>query len=172
MPDDTSNLRNRTYELKIGASVAAAVTVGYIDQPKARKTQTTYERKLGAFGDMVLGDVITGVSVEIDVAMREITQANLARFFPWYSTGDTIALAPTSIGTDLYDYAQVAVLHPSDAADTSEDWVLDKAVVLGDIEVEGDLLQDQSLPMTIRAYPDRSQLPDIVLGTIGQETES
>ncbi len=168
MAKDITALASRSYDLSLGGS-----NVGYIEEITVTRSVELRDRTVLQLGSQVLGQVIQSVSVAISAQLREVTLAHLALLCPWFPTAgevlgtDPVPLNP-EIGTDLYDYAQAAVLHPRELGeDTGQDISLLRAVVIPDFELAGDADEDAVIPVTIRAYPDRSELPSIVLGYIG-----
>lgn len=163
-PAFTPNLDNafmRTYDVKIGGT-----DVGWCDEPEVTQELSLQERKQTKVYGQVLGHRLVGVKVTVKVTLRELTKANHGLAVPWYTAND-IALMPTTLGGDLYQYAKEVLLHPRDKADTTEDIKLLKAVPIGPLTIKGDGANEGGIPLTLFAYPDRSQLPNLVLGSIG-----
>lgn len=165
MAKDISKLANRTFDLLLTSSYTDA---GYADDISVSRTFDTYDRKVQQLHNQVMGQVLIGVQITLNFTLREITLANLAKAYPWYTSPGEPQLMPTSLGVDLYDYADQVALHPRDAADNTQDIVLYKAVVTGEVQLEGNGEDDFGIPMELVAFPDRSELPDLVIGQIGR----
>lgn len=163
MTRDISKTKIRTYSILVNNT-----ELGYCDEPSVEIEQTLSEITLSQLHKQVMGHRIQGVKAVIKANVREINQANLGANFPWYSGSGNIALMPTALGADNYQYAKEVRLHPDDITGTGEDIILKKAVATGKINLKGDGDKDAVIPMEFTAYPDRTQLPNLVLGAIGE----
>jgi len=160
-----ANTKITVYQLTVGES---DVDVGYIGDVEPSIELVLLPTKVQAMMEQELGDKVIGIKPSFKCVLQEITADNLALAFPW-SDGDSIALAPETLGVDLYDYAVKCTLHPIDMGDdASQDYTFLKAVPIGHTRKSDGKTQD-GIPMTWKVYPDRDQLPTIVLGYIGEE---
>ena len=78
--------------------------------------------KTGTTGKMVLGHRFLGLMGEIKIDVLEIGPELFAKVFPWAVPGPNgLSLTPP-LNVDLYDYARLLVLHPTDRpGDKTED---------------------------------------------------
>lgn len=154
------NTKVRVYDVSLNS-----VDLGIVDEP-----EVTIE---GEFEDVVisqlhkqpLGTRLLGVMAEVKLHLREITAANLQKAL----FGTAGAMMPTSLGSDLYSSATPLVLHPRDmGAVTTDDIYFYKAVAVGGLQLDAaDGQKDSVIPLTFRCFPDRDELPDLVIGLIG-----
>lgn len=176
MAKDPTKTRVMAYDVYIDSG-AGYVDVGLIEEPEAtiKTIRTAIENS--QIGKVDLGDRIVGAGVTIKLKFQEITLANLARAFPWFSGvvgTDEIPLCPPTMGVDLYTYAVAMALQPKDLdwsgddEDHSETLYLLKVVPISDVVLKGDGTKDALIPIEFKAYPDRADLPDVNFGSIGE----
>jgi hypothetical protein len=112
---------------------------------------------IGTTGKAVLGQRIDALEGTVTVEAREITRAMMEEMLPWHSSGDSISLIPSTLNTDLYDYAQLLTLHPKDVASNvfTQDINLLKAVPLYR-PMDADGKEDNKVIVTFIFFPDRS----------------
>lgn len=149
------------------------VDAGYVDNPEVTETPIKRPIKLSQLFEQRLGSRVVGVDLSLKLRFRQIKCLNLARAFPWFdgvAGTNPIPLAPAALGEDLYQYAVPIVLHPRhlDAEDTDQDYTLLKCVPVGDHKRSGAGESDDAIEVEFEIYPDRDQLPAVVLGYIGQ----
>jgi hypothetical protein len=142
--------------------------IGYVDEPECTIDKILKEKKLSQLFGQVMGHRLLGVSAKIKMNVRQITAAKVALNFPWYSGTGSIPIMPPALGGDLYDYAKSLTLHPRDAlTDKTQDITLVKAVCTGSLKLKGDGDNEGIIPLEFSAYPDRTKLPALMLGYIG-----
>jgi hypothetical protein len=163
MAKDIGNTKIRVYDVSVGGA-----DIGYCTVDSVQVAKTLKEIKLPHHMGQVMGHRLIGVAATVKVTFSEITRANLAKAFPWYAgTTEVIPLAPTALGVDLYTLAVAITLHPVDKAGLlDEDIVLTKAVCVGPLDLKTDGESDAGITLEFYAYPDRAQLPNIVIGSI------
>lgn len=157
----------------------AGVKQGWFEDPQLSRTLELAIVAPSQYYKQAMGHRIMGVGLTLSVSLKEYRRSKLAMCCPWFAgdpAADNIPLAPTTLGVDMYDYAQQVVLHPRERAsgagylqggyDSHEDIVLPKAVCLGDFSLTH--TDDETpIPLTWQVYPDRASLPAIVLAYIG-----
>lgn len=169
--DDT---KVRVYELFIGATIAAvkeaAASVGLMDDIECILRPTLAERRCQQLHQQVMGHRLLGVQASIKGTIREITRANLLAALPWCGSAASEAIMPATLGSDLYALAKAVRLHPMDkAADSyTDDIFLIKCGRVSGLEQKMDGQNESGIPYEIVAYPDRSQLPSLILGYLGE----
>ena len=157
---DLTKTKCRVYELSVGG-----VDVGLIDDIQVEITPDLAERRCQQFHNQVMGHRLLGVSARITGTLRQITAANLLAQLPWATGG---ALTPASMGADLYDSAVAVKLHPRDMASaTTEDINLLKCGRINGLIQSMDGQSESGIPIEFHAYPDRTQLPSVVIGYVG-----
>lgn len=178
MAKSLSELKVRTYDVYIFDG-ASAVDLGYSDEPLVTIKKITKPIKVSELHDQELGTRLLGVEATVTVNLRQVPIATFARAFPWFSGTpgtDSIPVMPSSLGQDLYDYAQKWVLHPRDKGlqaygvgeyDASEDFTLLKGAIISDVARAGKGTDEDPLKLTVKFYPDRASLPNLLLGYIG-----
>jgi hypothetical protein len=150
----------------------AGVDVGYVEDIEIEEKRTLKPRVLKQLGEMKLGDRLTGIEIMIKGKFRQTGAAQLALFYPWNTTAVLpLAMAPVAMYGDLYDYAQQVVLHPRYMGSVvTADRTFNKAVISAGLKQKSDAKDDDSLDFEMVVYPDRTQLPNIVLGNVGSAT--
>lgn len=175
---DIDDLVFRTYDVWIKPD-STWVNLGVIEDPKITLTPLSREVRISQLNKQLLGRRIVGMDATADLMLHEVTKANLAKALPWAdATQTSIAIAPATLGADLYDSAFPWVFHPTDMGqgvdygasgyDNSMDITLLKGVVAGGLNLGNfDSEKMSGVPLELEFYPDRDSLPDIVLGYIG-----
>ena len=121
---------------------------------------------------MVLGHRFLGLMGEIKIDVLEIGPELFAKVFPWAVPGPSgLSLTPP-LNVDLYDYARLLVLHPTDRpGDNTEDLWLAKAAAASRMDVTKSGQKDDMWQIGFQIYPDRDFLfaepPEVVYGGIG-----
>jgi hypothetical protein len=160
---DVSAAVVRTYNVTFNSA-----DLGWIEDPEIEAVPDLEPVHVSQYGRQVMGHRVLGIDVKIKAKLMEVTKANLAQAFPWYSGAGDVPLAPVALGGDLYDLAHELVLHPRDmGSDLSQDLHLTKAASAGGLKLKGDGEKEHEIQIEWRAYPDRAELPDVVLGYIG-----
>jgi len=169
MPDhNESDVKTDRYDVSFGDT---PVVLGYIqEEPEPEIDIATQDIKTSQTYDQVLGRWVTGFSCEFDVILKECTLERLVVAFPHFSDTlgtDPIPLVPATLGVDEYQYGEKLILHPrSKGSDTKEDYVFSKAVPrFGKV---ANTAEGRVIVIHFVIYPDRAQLPSIVIGYIGQ----
>jgi len=159
-----SDTKVRVYELFI-----ATVSAGLMDDIESAVTLNLKERNCQQFHKQVMGHRILGVHVSFKGIIREITRANLLAALPWAGATTSESLTPAALAGDLYDSAKAVRLHPMDlAADNyTQDINLLKCGRVGGLTLKMDGENESGIPYEVVGYPDRSQLPSLVLGYVG-----
>lgn len=159
---DMDNATCRTYDVLVNAA-----NVGWVDDLEFTVTLTTKERIVKQLHGQVMGHRLLGVAARAKMTLREMTPANLAKAFPWSDGSSPIPLMPTGLGQDLYQYAVPVTLHPRDVSGAAEDITLLKGVCISGFTLKPDGENEDGNPVEFVFYPDRAQLPNLVLGTLG-----
>ncbi|MCE5280207.1 MAG: hypothetical protein ABFD92_00045 [Planctomycetaceae bacterium] len=162
----------------------AWVNLGFCDEPTCVRELKLEDIKVpGQMGDQVMGKRIMGVKATLTLKLREITLANRALNYPWFAgvvATNPIPLMPAAVGGDLYSYAAKYRFHPMDLPDEavgevpydrSQDILLLAAVVTSKDEARSDG-KESYIPLELEAMPDRTKLPNLVLGYIGEEPQA
>jgi hypothetical protein len=157
--DETSQT---IYEVSIDGT-----DVGYVDDIEVEIKYSTQPRMLQQIGKkQVLGHRLDGVEATVKGKFRQTGREQLKLFFPWCPTGP-MAFSPVTLGVDLYSYAKEVILHPLYmGADATRDRIFNKAVIITGPKEKADGSDDDALEFQMFAYPDRSELPDVVIGRI------
>jgi hypothetical protein len=143
-----------------------SVDLGGVDSVEPDIELITEPIKVGTVGVAELGSRFVGANILIKVQARQITRAIIEKLIPWSgSAGAAIDLAPP-INTDLYTYAQVLLLHPTDAGNTAQDISFTKAVPTRSMSLKRDGENDDLWDLVFKCFPDRSQLPALKYGTV------
>lgn len=155
------NTRCRVYDVSINS-----VNVGYTEKQSLKVKAKTRPITVSQLQELVVGDRIVGMEVSGTIWLKEVNLTNLKLALPWSSAAG--ALSPAAMGGDMYDHAVPIKFHPRDVTGTTEDITIDKAVITGGLDLEGDGTKDSTIPLTFTGYPDRTQLPTTVdFGQIG-----
>lgn len=147
------------------AGAGSAFALGYVDRVTPDITIVTKEIKVGSIGNVVLGERIIAMTGVVRVECRELDLTAYQKLMPWYTSG-SIPMIPSTIHKDLYDYAGLLTLHPTDVSGTSQDLSLVKAVPLI-MPMDRDGEADDQFIVDFHFFPDRAQLPTLVYGYIG-----
>jgi hypothetical protein len=145
-----------------------AVPLGGVDEVDPDMELLTEPITVGSIGKVELGSRYIGLNALIKVQLREVTRTAMEKLLPWFagSPGAAINLAP-AINVDLYTYAQTLLLHPtSGASGTTEDLNFPKAVPMQSMKLKRDGENDDVWDIIFKIFPDRSQLPALVYGTM------
>lgn len=143
--------------------------VGGVDKVMPKMQLKTKPIKVGSVGDVVLGQRVIELAGSIDAELRERDLVALRALMPWYNSGGsphTLPIVPAAIHKDLYDYAANLRLHPTDAADATQDINLAFAVPMLTPMSRDGVKDDFELASWI-FFPDRAQLPTLYYGYIG-----
>ncbi len=177
---DVTESKVRTYDVFIETD-GSMVNVGWCEEPEASVEQDRREIALSQLHRQVLGQRLLGIKATAKATLKQHTLANQKRMFPWHSAGDVVPFAPAALGVDTYTYAKAVVFHPRDKGaglaymatgegyDNAEDWAFLKGVVVSPAQLSADGETEAQIPLEWEFYPDRAQLPDIVLGDVGGE---
>lgn len=146
---------------------------GLLDLVEPNFELITAPIQVGSIGDVPLGEWILGLKGKITTALREIDLTTYQKLCPWWASG-SISLIPTAVKADLYQYAGLLTLHPTDiaAATVTQDINLLKAVPrpIALMKRDGKKKEEQ-LVVEWTFWPDRAQLtqasPLMVYGYIG-----
>jgi len=159
---DMTDLKVRVYEVSVDDTY-----VGFCDEPEVTVEKMLEPITLTQLHKQVMGHRILGVGAKAKFKIRTITKARMALAFPWYVSG-SIPLMPTSLGGDTYDDAVPVTFHPTDmGVSTAEDITLLKGYPTGPFKRASDGTKDDAIEMEYEFYPDRGELPQFVIGTIG-----
>jgi hypothetical protein len=160
---DLANTRRTNWAVKWNGT-----DIGYVDKvdPSALKLGMD-PIQVGTIGKAALGVRFTGLEGTVKVQVRECTLLQLQTVIPWYTAGATFPFTPP-INKDLYDYAKELLLHPEDkGATVTEDVHLLKTVPISVANIARDGTKDDVWEIEFMVFPDRSSLPNLVYGRIG-----
>src|SRR4051812_25870099 len=123
---NAANLRKFNY-----SAVWNGVDLGYTNATVIDPQLAFTDKKVGSLNGVTLGAWTKGADPFVELEFSEITRTMMEKLSFWFagSAGQAIKLVPP-LGIDIYTYAQLLVLHPSDLAAgvTSQDPNLLKAV--------------------------------------------
>jgi hypothetical protein len=160
---DLDDCKIRVFTVSLAGS-----DVGLCGNPEVAVTLALLDRKYPRYQQQIVGQRIMGVKAVVKVGLYAVNRANLMRSLPWTTGAGNQPLAPAVLGGDLYAYAVALALHPLDkATDLSEDITLAKAVCTGGLNLKGDGDAEALVNLEFSCFPDRAQLPNIVLGNLG-----
>ena|SRR5689334_9099638 len=162
---NAANLRRTSYQALWGDS--SPFDFGFVDLVNPALDLKLDPIQTGTTGKLILGYRPVALEGYVSLIVREITLTMLQKAAPWWSSG-AIPLIPSAANVDLYTYAQLLKLHPVDqGATTTQDLNLVKAVPMQAFKLQRDNKNDDAYELRYCFFPDRSQLPSIVYGTIG-----
>jgi hypothetical protein len=145
----------------------SSYSFGAVDKVTPDITIKTAPIKVGSVGDVELGSRVISVDGTVKVEMREIDLTALQGVMPWYTSG-SIPLNPATVHEDMYSYAAILNLHPTDVASGTLTQDLNLLMAVPMIQMmEADGKTDGKVLVTFKFYPDRSQLPALVYGYVG-----
>jgi hypothetical protein len=169
--------RVRVYDVWVEAD-EEMVNLGWVEEPTVETGLDLAPIVNSQLFKQELGDRVLGVKPTLAMKLMECTLANIRRAYPWHTGDGPIALAPTTLGGDLYAYAKAYAFHPRDKSSGAgygapdyvhtDDILVYKAVPVGPMTHAADGAKESAIPLKLKAYPDRSQLPSIVIGAIGE----
>jgi hypothetical protein len=138
-------------------AVWGSYSFGAVDKVTPDLSLKVKEIKVGTLGDVVLGMRIIALEGKIMIEAREIDATLMRKLLPWYSSGASAPLTPT-LPADLYSYAALLTLHPTDiAAGTfDEDINILKAVPFFR-PMERDGVADDKVLVTFGFFPNRAK---------------
>lgn len=171
MPYNFTRLRLGNWDLRWTKAGGVLHDFGAVDKVTPDIEIVTVPKKVGSVGDVELGEWIVALKGTIRAELREIDLTTLQKLMPWWTTGN-ISLIPATWHQDLYDYAGLLTLHPSDlpTATVTEDVHFLKAVPMFQPMARDGVAPDKLLA-TFKFYPDRAQLvagaPLLSYGHIG-----
>ncbi len=101
-------------------------------------TTTTHKVMVDQFGDTEIDENIMGRTVKATVPLAETTLENLVAIMPGATLVDSGATAKrvdvsTGVGISLAKIAQELVLHPINADDENDDFIIFKAATRGEV---------------------------------------
>lgn len=162
---DLTKTRLGNYDPSWTAAGGSLWAMGFVDRVTPNITIVTKDIKVGSVGDVVLGKRIIAVTGTVRIEAREVDLTAYQKLMPWYSSG-SIPLNPATIHKDLYDYAGLLTLHPTDVSGTGQDLSLVKAVpLITPMDRNGN--DDDRVIVDFHFFPDRTQLPTLVYGYVG-----
>lgn len=161
---NAANLRRFDYNC-----VWNSIDHGYVDAVMIDPQLAYSDKKVGSLGKVILGAWGDAGDPIVEVELREITRTLLEKMAYWFagSAGQAVKLSPPA-GVDIYTYAQLLTLHPTDIAGgtTSQDVTLLKAVPIWGMKLTVNGENDAVYKMRFRGFPDRSGLPTVDYGSI------
>ena len=132
--------------------------MGLVDDVDPTKSVLMFEDiTTGSTGKKnVIGLRFVGAKVLISVEFRQITVAMQRALCSWgdQSSGSTISLTPP-LNSDLYQFAQPLLLHPTDRSDTLMDVQYDHAVCTKVPLMKRDNGKDDVVAVEFQVFPDR-----------------
>ncbi len=139
--------------------IANVGDIGETDDVQVEQGVQFFPIKVKSLGAKKLGEKVVAADAVVTVQAREITPAMRRSLTPWAPpTGGIPALPPSN--TDLYDYAKLLTLHPTDAgASTDRDLNFVKAcpwVGPEKLDGEGNTVRE----VKFFCYFDRDDLPN------------
>lgn len=162
---DVTKTRLGNYDLSWTANGGSLFALGFVDKVTPDITIVTKDIKVGSIGDVVLGKRIIALTGLVRVECRELDLTAYQKLMPWYTSG-AIPLNPATINKDLYDYAGLLTMHPTDVSGTAQDISLVKAVpVIHQPDRDG--VADDKMIVDFHFFPLRTSLPTLVYGYIG-----
>ncbi|HUX16908.1 MAG TPA: hypothetical protein VMW52_10580 [Phycisphaerae bacterium] len=142
--------------------------LGYTGKPTVKVTPEYIDKTTAQTGKVVLGANFVGATADLVFPLYKTDLEMLRAVMPGYVEGEAFYLLPTALGGDLYDRAKLLTLHPLAAGESTEtDINILKAAPIGALELARDGQGHDVLPVVFRFFPDRSQLPKLVWGYIG-----
>lgn len=147
---------------------AQLADLGFTGVPQVKIAGKWVDKLTAQTGEVALGASYGGADIEIMTPLLQPNLELIRAMMPWAQAQGSFLLLPPSLGVDLYDYAALLNLHPLSAgAGTNEDINMAKAVPTGALELTRDGAGHDVLPMTWRVFPDRAQLPALIMGYVG-----
>jgi hypothetical protein len=140
---------------------------GAVDKVTPKIAYVTKSIAVGSMGDVPLGKRFIRPELKITIEAREIDLALLKKLMPWWTSG-SIPLTPQTLHQDLYAYAKLLTLHPSDLAADNHEEDLNIVKAVPDFSpMERDGVADDKIIVEFEAFPDRAHFPDTVYGYVG-----
>jgi len=144
-PDvDVANTGVVVYLVKFKGS-----SIGLVDDPEINLELVTKEIQASQFFGQVMGRRILGMKASGKLKLRELTRENQVVAFPWADDGSesSTPLMPSTLGGDVYDYAETLTFHPILNSDATEDICFSKAVLGGKHTRKGDGENDAAIEL-------------------------
>jgi len=134
-----------------------SVDLGYIKSGDASGLQLkTKELVVGHFGDIPIGAIIIGMQGTLKLTLEQVKKESKQQLSPWWASG-VVPMTPALRHKDLYDYAQVLVIHPIGVSGTDEDISLLKAYPMWK-PPKFDGKEFQEIEVEFMFWPDRALL--------------
>lgn len=128
----------------------------------------------GTTGKIVLGYWIIGIEGSIKCNLPDVSPTLLAKLAPWTAGANagSLPLHPVAFQANLYDFAQMLILHPHDmGADVTQDLHFPKAAPVSTINMKRAGTADDVWVVEFMVLPDLAQLqtatPKLVMGYMG-----
>ena len=134
MPSSTENVKLGVCSVTFGGTDLGYTKGGC----EAEITTTTHKVMVDQFGDTEIDEIIQGRTVKVTVPLAETTLENLVAIMPGATLIDGGATAKrvdvsTGVGISLAAIAQELVLHPINATDENDDFIIFKAATRGEL---------------------------------------
>ncbi|WP_151708804.1 hypothetical protein [Acinetobacter brisouii] len=155
MASDIKNVKLGVCKVTFGGT-DLGYTKGGVDVTVATET---HQVQIDQFGQTPINEYIMGRTVTVKVPMAETTLQNLVAVMPGaklVGNGEVLRVdVPTSIGTNLLDFAKELVLHPISKADAdkSEDFVVPLAATAGALDYGYKLENERIFNCEFKGYP-------------------
>lgn len=157
MSYDATRLRRTFWKILWGDS--SAYDMGLMQDVDVNLSVKLDPITTGTTGMHVIGHRIVALDGQIVASAVECDLTTIQKMIPWYSSG-SIPLLPAAANVDLYSYAQLLNLHPTDiaAATHTQDLNLIKATPLWAYKVKRDGRKDEVWQIPFMIYPNRTKL--------------
>jgi hypothetical protein len=166
---DATKLRRAGWNVKWGTT---PFDFGFVDKVEPALDMKLDPITTGTTGKLILGYRFVGLEGTIKIQTRETTLSAFQKAAPWWSSG-SVPVVPGALHVDLYTYADVLTLHPSDlpAATVNQDLIMLKACPMNAFKLPRDNKNDDVYELSFCLFPDRTKLaqdpPVIAYGYIG-----
>ena len=162
MAINSQNLRMGPCTLKLGTTDLG----GTMDGVTLKVSTKTADLKLDQTGDTVIDQSITGFEMSVETTLAEAADKSLMAKISPYADVVTSGLnkkivMKNVVGTQLMQYAETLVVHPSHLPETdkSEDFTFPKAIIKSDFTLDYATGKQRGIKVTITALPDFSTTP-------------